>query len=98
MLQHSVGSGNSQASENSNFGTTVVLLITHDIITYHHSGAPKLEKKGRREAHSTICLSKAKHWPKGDNVITYYPSLTKLAIPLFCYFSVFRVLLFHACF
>ena len=45
MLQHSDGSGNSQASENSNFGTTVVLLITHDIITYHHSGAPKLEKK-----------------------------------------------------
>ena len=45
MLLHSVGSGNSQASENSNFGTTVVLLITHDIITYHHSGAPKLEKK-----------------------------------------------------
>ena len=67
MLLHSVGSGNSQASENSNIGTTVVLLITHDIITYHHSGAPKLEKKGRREAHSTIYLSKAKHWPKGDN-------------------------------
>ena len=64
MLQHSDGSGNSQASENSNFGT---ILITHDIITYHHSGAPNLGKKDGRETHSTICLSKAKHWPKGDN-------------------------------